>query len=341
LKQVGWQKPESFCHLEGMSNLQLPDHLLLLLQQATDNYQSIDAGRKVGRPPTYAALSFLLLAMTAVVLRTFDEIELHRLLLNDSDLLAACGFPQPPHRKTIGRRLRTLVPEAETQIGRLGKQIKAALPAAAASISAIDGRMYQATGSRWHKRDRQAGVIPLKLRNVDTESSWSKSNYRGWIQGYRLVVQTLVLPMPVPLFAAWVSNEVGEATVAKQAIKQERLCLTDVLLGDETFGGTDLTRLYAKSGGWLLTPKQLPPQNRTWKDDLYEYRKETIELLFQRIIQTADLKSCQVKGNGKNGAFVLANVWLYQIIFLMNLHQKKPLANVKEQVDLARWRTPI
>ena len=79
-----------------MSNFQLPDHLLLLLQQATDNYQSIDAKHKVGRPPTYSALSFLLLAITAVVLRTFDEIELHRLLLADSDLLSAGGFPQPP-----------------------------------------------------------------------------------------------------------------------------------------------------------------------------------------------------------------------------------------------------
>ncbi len=323
-----------------MSNLQLPDHLLLLLQQATDNYQSIAARRKVGRPPTYSGLSFLLLAITAVVLRTFDEIELHRLLLNDSNLLAACGFPRPPHRKTIGRRLRTLVPEAEIQVRRLGEQIKAALPAAA-SISAIDGRMYQATGSRWHKRDRQAGVIPPKLRNVDTESAWSKSNYRGSIQGYRLVVQTLVFPTPVPLFAAWVSNEVGESTVARQAIRTRRLSITDVLLGDETFGGADLTGLYKQYGGWLLTPKQLPPQNRTWKDDLYEYRKQSIELLFQRIIQTADLKSCQVKGNGKNGAFVLANGWLYQIIFLMNLREQKPLANVKEQVDLARWRIPI
>ena len=112
-----------------MSNLQLPDHLLLLLQQATDNYQSIVRPRKVGRPPTYSALSFLLLAITAVVLRTFDEIELHRLLAGDNRLLSACGFPQPPHRKTIGRRLAALVPEAETQVRLLGEQIQSALPA--------------------------------------------------------------------------------------------------------------------------------------------------------------------------------------------------------------------
>lgn len=324
-----------------MPNFQLPDRLLLLLQQATNNYQAIHIRRKVGRPVSYSNLSFLLLAMTAVLLRTFDEIELHRLLANDKNLLAACRFPFVPHRKTIGRRLKNLMPEAETEIRLLGNRIQAAVPAGSSSLSAIDGRMYQAIGSRWHKRDRLAGIIPAGLRNVDQESAWSKSNYRGWVQGYRLVVQTLVFPSPVPLFAVWVSNQTGECTVAKQAIQDECLAITDVLLGDETFGGTDLTALYKKAGGWLLTPKQLPPVNRSRKDDLYEYRRETIELLFQRIIQTADLKQCQAKGNGKNGAFVLANVWLYQIIFLTNLRQQKPLANVKEQVDLARWRIPI
>jgi len=53
------------------------------------------------------------------------------------------------------------------------------------------------------------------------------------------------------------------------------------------------------------------------------------------------LKSCQVKGVGKNGAFVLASVWLYQLVFLMNFRQNKPLAIVKEQVESARWRIPI
>ncbi len=37
----------------------------------------------------------------------------------------------------------------------------------------------------------------------------------------------------------------------------------------------------------------------------------------------------------------LASVWLYQIIFITNHRQQKPLANVKEQVDYARWRVPI
>ena len=161
------------------------------------------------------------------------------------------------------------------------------------------------------------------------------------MQGYRLVLQGLVFPAPVPLFAAFRSNNIGESNTVKQAIEDEKLPITDVLLGDETFGGEKLAALYKEHGGWLISPKQLSKKRRSFKHDLYDYRKETIELLFQRIIQATDLKSCQVKGVGKNGAFVLASVWLYQLIFLMNFRQNKPLAIIKEQVESARWRIPI
>lgn len=40
----------------------------------------------------------------------------------------------------------------------------------------------------------------------------------------------------------------------------------------------------------LKSPKQLPQERRSWEDGLYDYRKETIELLFQRIIQALGLK---------------------------------------------------
>lgn len=113
-----------------MSTLQIPDHLLALLQQALEHYQQPAAVRKRGRPRTYSALSFLLLAVTAVVLRTFDAIELERLLLSDARLRAACRLAQVPHRKTIARRLQTLLPEAEEQVARLGEQIKQSVESA-------------------------------------------------------------------------------------------------------------------------------------------------------------------------------------------------------------------
>jgi hypothetical protein len=78
----------------------------------------------------------------------------------------------------------------------------------------------------------------------------------------------------------------------------------------------------------------------SWKDDLYDYRKESIELLFQRIIQASGLKERQVKREDRNGEFVLARVWLCQICYLRNCREGKPLACIKDHLDCSRWSIP-
>ncbi len=246
-------------------------------------------------------------------------------------------------RTRFGKRLKSLVAVAEQQIAGLGKIILAEVELGThqSEVSATDGRMYQALGPLWHKKHRAQGVIPPGLRNVDVESKWSKSNYRGWIQGYRLMLQTLVFPEPVPLFAVWRENQLNEAKIALEELEKGRLQVTDVMLSDTTFGKEDLVPEYQKAGGYLLTPLQLPKKNRSWKHDLYEYRKETIELLFQRIIQAFDIKHCPVKGEAKNGALVLAAVWTYQICWLNNYRRKKNPAFVKEQIENACWRIKL
>lgn len=323
-------------------NQKEPDHLLELIRQVAANYQLPPPRRKQrGKQPDFSPFSFLLLAVVAVVTKTFCDSELFRLLASDEPLREALGFSRPPHRTTISRRLKTLLTAAEEQIALLGQQIvKEVVAPKSHIVSAIDGRMYEALGAKWHKSDRLVNRIPAGLRNVDTESYWSKSHYRGWVQGYRLTLQTLVFPEPVPLFAAFRSNSEGEITTAKMALKEKRLLVSDVLLGDQAFSDAEFRAAYGEAQGWVLTHTQLPKQRRSWKHDLFAYRKETIELLFQRLCQAVGIKDCPTKGNGKNAAFVLAGVWLYQICWLQNYRAGKPAAIIKEQIDLARWRAP-
>jgi hypothetical protein len=320
-----------------------PDALLSLIERVKENYQQPSPSPpKRGKKRDFSALSFLLLAVVAVTMRTFRDNELRKLLEKDEKLRQALDFERVPHRTSIGRRLCDLVAEAEQQIALLGQRIvEEVKPQAGQSqVSAIDGRMYKAQGPAWHKSDRKQDLVPVGLRNVDTESRWSKSGYRGWVQGYRLVLQGLAFPAPVPIFAAWRSNNEHEAQIAIEALESDRIKVTDVLLGDETYGGGLFPYLYEQAGGWVLTSKQLPEERRSWKNDLFAYRKETIELLFQRVIQSAELKECKVKGKGRNGAFVLANVWLYQVCFLADYREGKPIACIKDHIDCARWRIP-
>src|SRR5215210_2691209 len=122
-----------------------PDCLLRLIQQAQDHYKQLPARGKParGRPLFFDTKSFLLLAVCAVVLRCFRAAELERLLLRDSLLRTTLGFERIPHRKTIARRLTSLLPEAERQIKELGNEIMSAITDdETALVSAIDGRMY-------------------------------------------------------------------------------------------------------------------------------------------------------------------------------------------------------
>ncbi len=320
-----------------------PDALFSLIEEIKLGYQEPPATHKRGRKPDFTELSFLLLAVVAVVTKTFSDSALHRLLLGDGQLCTALGFGRVPHRTRFGKRLKSQVAVAEQQIAGLGKTILAEVRADEhqSQVSAVDGRMYQALGPLWHKKHRLEGVIPFGLRNVDVESKWSNSGYRGWVQGYRLVLQTLVFPEPVPLFAVWRENQLNEAKIALAELEQGRLQVTDVMLSDTSFGKEDFRPAYHKAGGYLLTPLQLPKKRSSCKNDLYDYRKETIELLFQRIIQAFDIKSCPVKGEAKNGALVLATVWAYQVCWLNNYRAKKNPAAVKEHIENARWRIKL
>jgi hypothetical protein len=317
-----------------------PDALLRIVEQVKEYYVEPPPTRQRGRPRTFSGRAFLLLAVVAVVLRTFKPQELRALLVKDDGLCQRLGFSRVPHRRTIERRLDATLPEAEAQVQALGQQILGEVEPGpdVPQASAIDGRMYQAQGPLWHKRDRDQGRVPVGLRNVDLESAWSKSSYRGWVQGYRLVLQGLVFPAPVPLFARWCPNAGGESTVLEEALAADHFPITELLLGDATFGGAGLVATYAQHDGWLLTPQQLPANPDSWHHDLYAYRRETIELLFQRIMQTCDLKVCPAKGLARSGTFVIACVWLYQVLFLDNYRHHRPLAQIKEFIDEARWR---
>jgi hypothetical protein len=317
-----------------------PDALLRIIEHVKEYYVEPPSPRRRGRPRTFSGRAFLLLAVVAVVLRTFKPQELRALLTKDTNLRQALGLVRVPHRRTIERRLGATLPEAEAEVQALGQQILAEVEPGPdhPQASAIDGRMYEAQGPLWHAPDREQGRVPPTLRNVDTESAWSKSGYRGWVQGYRLVLQGLVFPAPVPLFAHWCPNSVGESTVLEQALTAEQLPVTELLLGDSTFGGADLVATYAQHGGWLLTPQQLPANPDSWKHALYAYRRETIELLFQRIIQACDLKACPTKGLARTGSLIIASVWLYQVLFLDNYQHHRPITHIKEIIDEARWR---
>ena len=255
-------------------------------------------------------------------------------------LRQALGLSRVPQRRTLERRLTAPRPEAKAPVQALGHQLLGAVEPGPEEphASALAGRMDQAQGPLWQKRDRDPQRIPPGLRNVATESAWSKSGYRGWGQGYRLVRHALVLPAPVPLFAPWCLNAVGASMGLEQALAAAQVPVTELLLRAATLGGAALVAPAAPQGGWLLPPQQLPAHPEAWQHALYASRRATIELLFQRLLHACDLHACPPKGLARTGTFVLARVWLSPVLFLDNSRHHRPVAHIQAIIDAGRWR---
>ncbi len=139
-----------------------PDALLKIVELVKKYYAEPSPQRQRDRPCTFSGLAFLLLTVVGVVLRAFKAMELHTLLTKDATLRQALGCDRVSHRRTLERRLAATRPEAEVQVRRLGVQILAEVTPGSEEprTSAIDGRMYQAHGPLWHKRDRDQHRLP-------------------------------------------------------------------------------------------------------------------------------------------------------------------------------------
>ncbi|MGI8650601.1 MAG: hypothetical protein ACR2KW_09525, partial [Rubrobacter sp.] len=95
-----------------------------------------------------------------------------------------------PSRRTFERRLRALPETLPGRIGLLGRRLVELLEPWARSgrAVAVDSTALRARGGVWHKKDREAGVVPHS--SIDTGAGWTKSGWHGWVYGWKLHLAT-------------------------------------------------------------------------------------------------------------------------------------------------------
>jgi hypothetical protein len=150
---------------------------------------SLPTTRGRGRPPTYPNRLFLQ-ALVIMIVRHLHTVH---------ELLSVLAQPTPemqtlrallmvngrfPTRRTWERRLQAIPATLPAQIGCLGRALVALIQpwATCGRAAAIDSTLLRARGGVWHKRDREAGIVPHT--SIDTEAHWTTSGWHGWVYGW-------------------------------------------------------------------------------------------------------------------------------------------------------------
>jgi len=297
--------------------------ILIALMLLIDRIPMVRPVRRRGRPQTYSDRLFLKAVVIMVVrhlptvhslLAVLEEPQMHPL----RDLLSEHG--RYPTRRTFERRLTAIPATLPAQIACLGRHLLGLIdpfqdwgPAAA-----IDSTVLAANGGVWHKKHREAGVVPHTA--IDTEAGWTKSGWHGWVYGWKLHLVTTVAAVWIPLAA--------RLTPANRADNAEAPALLDTLpadiravLGDVQYNDPALHRLCASQDRLLITTKRGPYPHT---DDGVEVRRvfhqlrshaiETFNAQFKAIFQC--LGQVPTRGLVPTQRFVLGAVFVYQLALL-------------------------
>ncbi len=308
--------------------------VLILLVDLIDVIPSPASKRRRGRPPTYADRLFLK-ALVIMLVRNVSTVD---------GLLAILAQPTPemqalrerltvngrfPSRRTWERRLSSLPGSLPARIACLGSYLVERLEpwAEGGRAAAIDSSVLRARGGVWHKKDREAGVVPHT--SIDTEAHWTKSGWHGWVYGWKLHLVTTVAAVWIPLAA--------ELTPANAADNETAPRLLDVLpqavrfvLGDTAYQDPTLHQHCAAADRFLVaTQRGRYPHT----DDgvevrrvFHKLRSTSIENFNEQFKGIFDVHgSVPTRGLVRTQRFALGAVFLYQLSLLYRFQHGQDL----------------
>jgi Transposase DDE domain len=315
----------------------LQDSVLVALVRLVDRIPmpaTAQASRLRGRPRVYPDRLFLK-ALVIMIVRHLPKVH---------SLLAVVAEPTPqmrelrellteqgrfPSRRTFERRLKAIPETLPAQIACLGSYLVELIKPWPESgrAAAIDSTVLRAQGGVWHRKHREAGVVPHS--SIDTEAHWTKSGWHGWVYGWKLHLVTTVAAVWIPLAADLTpanraDNEQAPALLAKLPTEVR------FILGDVHYNDPALVKLSEEADRLLVTTKRGPYPHQ---DDGVEVRR-LFHKLRSRAIENFNeqfkaIFDCHgqvpTKGLLATRRFVLGAVLVYQLTLLHRFEAKADL----------------
>jgi hypothetical protein len=299
---------------------------------------------KRGRPCIYSAKSIAVFFHAMALKRITRFKTMHNLLLNNPPLASLFGFKEHlPDRTTLARRFKSIYGLVKEQIQHMGNMLTGK-KVSAGTMCSVDSTMHQACGNIWHKKHKKINFIPPKLRNIDRDADWGKSEYKGWVYGYKthLISTSSFHKTPVPLYCEITPANNSDCPAAKGIFKSFWPQKIKYLLADKGYDDKTLRGVCQKAKAILLTPMKrhghMRPERKRWLKfyrskigrKRYSQRAKTIEPLFSHIKGLFGIEKLTVKGLQNVQSFLSLCVWVYQTLVYYNFVYQRPLKRLKD-----------
>lgn len=171
--------------------------------------------------------------------------------------------------------------------------------------------MVKSRGPMWHKKQKEQGIIPRKLRGVDKEATWGRSNADGWLYGHGTFMLT---PHEVPVVGMfkWMPNSGNEAKRMEKEINQHAAYLNTVCMDSKADDQNLYHRLTQEQDIQLITmPRKGMNKSESRKKYIadmltaknkkeYKKRSVTVEPMQGLMKEIFELETCWMRGNHNN-----------------------------------------
>ena len=317
-------------------------HIIFTLFDMFVQHQQQSGLTKRGRPFTFAEKAMIVLFTIFQFRRIYRFKAQHRWLKANPETVATLGFKQIPHRTTLSRRYKRLYETLQEFVAFIGEYAAELDSALRQEHLVEDKSLFKALGPVWHQSDRQEGRIPDKLRNLDTDATWSKSAYQGWVYGYGLHITCNEAAFPSLVQVETAAYPEGEV-LDEKADHILPIIQPKTLAADNKYTKATRIRHWAKQGVILLTPalkwvkgRYAQAYHRFIKEpdnvEHLSHRRTSVEPLFDLIAKvlgtTGKHKQLPVQRQANVQTCLALATFSVQIAMIVNSIWGLPLRNI-------------
>ena len=309
--------------------------------------QSTLIRRGRGRMFTYSQITLILFFAIMAFKGIYKFKAQNRWLRNHKQEAKSLGFPGIPHRTTLSRRYKDMYITVQEFVDYVGQWAEDLGEAFRSDHLFEDKSLFKAHGPVWHSKDQKTGVIPDGLRNVDTNATWCKSEYHGWVYGYGLhsTCNQDVFPKHVQVETASVPESI---VLDEKTDKIQNISSPETLTGDDGYSKLSRVKEWLKAGTVILIPalKDKGQEAEAYhaylqypeNESLMRKRKTAIEPLFDLVSKIIGAeqnhKQLPLKGIANVRNCIALGILMVQIAMIVNSIWGLPLHNISHMMSV-------